>query len=115
MGLVIREIAEIDNLTKIVFKGEVELTGTYYHETSDLSFGRVVRFVPDEASSVLLPRIRQEVSSVAFILSDYDKVAGDFGEIGTEGYATITVDEYSIGYGVSNAYNQAKLIDVVIE
>jgi len=115
VGHMIKEIVQVGDLTKITFDGEIELTGSYYHENSDLSFGKVVRFVPDEASSVLLPRIKEAINSVQFILSDYDKVAGEFGEIGTTGYATITISNYSIGYGVKDAYNQAKMIKVIIE
>ena len=112
VGLVIKEISAVSDLNKILFDGEVELTGDFYHENSDLSFGRVVRFVPDEASSVLLPRITQEITSTTFILDDYDKVANQFGEIGTTGRATIMIKDYTIGHGTSDAFNEAKLINV---
>jgi len=115
VGLVIKEIAQVGDLTKIVFDGEVELTGNFYHENSDLSFGRVVRFVPDEASSVLLPRVTQEINSVWFVLTDYEKNADKFGEIGTTGHATLKIKDYSIGYGTSDAHNQATLVEVTIE
>ncbi len=115
VGFVIKEISQIADLNKITFEGEVELTGNYYHENSNLSFGRVVRFVPDEASSVLLPRNKQEVASTVFILGDYDKVADKFGNIGTTGYATITIKNYTIGYGDADAYNQAEMVHVIVE
>lgn len=113
VGHVIKEIAQIDDLTKIVFEGEVELTGSYYHENEDGN--KFVLFEPDEASSVLLPRIKQDISSVKFRISNYDQFASKFGEVGTTGYATVTIDSYSIGYGSSKANNQAKLVNVVIE
>jgi len=114
VGHVIKEIAQIDDLIKIVFEGQVELTGSYYHENnSDL--GKVIIFSPDEASSVLLPRMSQDITSVEFVLSDYDQVSSNFGDIGTTGYATLTVDSYTIGYGSSSAYNQAKMVKVIIE
>lgn len=114
VGHVIKEIAQIEDLTKIVFEGEVELTGSYYHE-NDGDLGKIIRFTPDEASSVLLPRITSDISSVEFVLSDYDKVSSNFGEIGTTGYATLTIDSYSIGFGTSKAYNQADMVKVLIE
>lgn len=112
VGLVIKEISAVADLNKIIFDGEVELTGNFYHENSDLSFGRVVRFVPDEASSVLLPRITQEINSTWFVLNDYDDVADDFGEIGTTGRAAIRIRNYTIGHGTSDAFNQAEMISV---
>ena len=115
VGMMVKEVSQIDQLNKIVFDGEVELTGTFYHETSNLSFGTVVRFVPDEASSVLLPRMDNDISGVWFILSDYSEIANKFGEIGTEGFATMTIKDYTIGYGVTDAYNQATLVSVTIE
>jgi hypothetical protein len=115
VGMLVKEISQIDNLNKIVFDGEVELTGTFYHETSRLSFGTVVRFVPDEASSVLLPRMGNDISGVLFILNDYSEVANKFGEVGTQGFATMKIKDYTIGYGVEDAYNQATLVSVTIE
>ncbi len=112
VGLVIQEIAQIADVTKIIFNGQVELTGNFYHENSDLSFGRVVRFVPDEASSVLLPRISEEINSTWFILNDYDKVAEEFGDIGTTGLATITIENYTVSFGTGDAYNQATMVKV---
>lgn len=110
--MVIREIAQVSDVTKIIFKGQVELTGNFYHENSDLSFGRVVRFVPDEASSVLLPRITEEINSTWFVINDYDQVADQFGDIGTTGRATITIEDYTVSFGTSDAYNQATMIQV---
>ncbi len=112
VGLVIREIAQVSDVTKIIFNGQVELTGNFYHENSDLSFGRVVRFVPDEASSVLLPRITEEVNSTWFVINDYDQVADQFGDIGTTGRATITIEDYAVSFGSSDAYNQATMVEV---
>lgn len=116
VGHVIKEIAQVeeDGETRIVFDGEVELTGNFYHENSS-DLGKIIRFVPDEASSVLLPRIKKEISSVAFILTDYDQVSSEFGDIGTTGYATLTVSDYSIGFGTSNAVNQAEMVNVIRE
>jgi len=111
VGQKIIEISQADKEKKIVFSGEVKLTGSFYHENSDLSFGRVVRFVPDEGSSVLLPRIKDEVISTQFILENYDKVAGQFGEIGNTGSATITISNYTINYG-DKEYNEAELVEV---
>jgi len=111
VGHVIKEIAQLEDLTKIVFEGEVELTGTYYHDNDDV-LGKIVEFVPDEASSVLLPRISQDITSVKFILADYEQVVSNFGELDTTGYATITINNYSISYGTDKAYNQAKMVKV---
>jgi len=115
VGMLVKEISQIDDLSKIVFNGEVELTGTFYHETSRLSFGTVVRFVPDEASSVLLPRMSNDIDDVWFIFSDYNQVANKFGEVGTQGFATVKIKDYTISYGVADAYNQAALVSVTIE
>ncbi len=115
VGLKVKEMTEIGALQKIVFSGEITLTGNFYHERSDLAFGQVVRFVPDEASSVLLPRRSESIDSVAFIFNDYDQVASKFGELGTQGYATVVIKDYSIGYGAADAYNAATLINVTIE
>lgn len=115
VGLVIKEINQVSDLTKITFDGEVKLTGNYYHETSKLSTGKVVRFVPDEASSVFLPRYTKDIDSVWFILSNYDSVASKFGEIGSSGVATITIKNYTISFGTKDAVNQSELVSVVIE
>lgn len=115
VGLVVKEISQISDLTKVMFDGEVALTGNYYHETSKLSTGKVVRFVPDEASSVFLPRNTKEIDSVWFILTNYDAIASKFGEIGNSGVATITIKNYTIGFGTKDAVNQGDLVNVVIE
>ncbi len=114
-GMNIKEKSQIDQLNKIVFDGEVELTGSYYHEKSRISSGTVVRFVPDEASSVLLPRMTNDIDDVWFILSDYNQVANKFGDVGSKGYATLKIKDYTIAYGVDEAYNQAKLVSATIE
>lgn len=115
VGLVIKEISQISDVTKITFEGEVTLTGNFYHETSKYSTGKVVRFVPDEASSVFLPRNTKEIDSAWFIFSNYDAIASKFGEIGTNGIATVTIKNYSISYGTNDSVNQGELVNVVIE
>jgi hypothetical protein len=110
--LVIKEISELESSNKIGFTGEVELTGAYYHETTDE--GERVRFVPDEASSPLLPRIVEDISSVWFVLNDYESIKGQFGRLGDQGTATIVIKDYSIFYGNSNSTNKATLVTVEI-
>lgn len=110
--LVIKEISELESSNKIGFTGEVELTGAYYHEATDA--GDRVRFVPDEASSPLLPRIVEDISSVWFVLNDYESIKGQFGQVGDSGTATLVIKDYSIFYGNSTSTNKASLVTVEI-
>lgn len=110
--LIIKEIAELEELNKIAFSGEVELTGTYYHEKED--DGNQIRFVPDEASSPLLPRISEDIGSVWFILDDYSTIATEFGEVDSSGLATVIIEGYTIYYGADTSGNKATLVNVIL-
>lgn len=108
--LVIQEIAKLEDISKIAFLGEVELTGTYYHEK--IGDENRVRFVPDEASSPLLPRIDEAINSVWFVFDNYTQVESKFGPIGSEGLARVIIKGYTIYYGTDDSTNKAGLVEV---
>lgn len=110
VGLPIKEIQETEAGNRIIFDGEVELTGVYYYEQVAGLERNMVRFVPDEASSVLLPRTEAAISGVWFYLTDDNGVATDFGEVGASAPATLVIKDYTIGYGAKSSYNQATLV-----
>lgn len=109
VGLQITELNETEGFQSIIFRNKAELTGYYYHETLDNV--PVVRFVPDEASSILLPRIDEEVKNVTFLISNYEEVKDSFGSMGSTGKVTLVLDRYVL-YKKNENYNRANIVEV---
>lgn len=112
VGILVKEVSDLENMKKVVFGGEIILTGQFYHEVSTTSPEGQIRFVPDEASSVFLPRTSESIETVWFTISNYEQFKDRFGVVNTEGKCKITVDDYTMLEGLGN---QAKVIDVEMQ
>lgn len=112
VGIVVKEVSEMESTKKVVFDGEVVLTGKFFHEVSTNAPDGQVRFVPDEGSSVFLPRTSESIDSVWFTISNYGQFKDRFGAMNNEGQCTITINDYTVFEGLGN---QAKVVDVEMQ
>lgn len=107
-GLVLSEKKENQGEKTLVFQGQVELNGSYQLDSQR----SIIHFQPDEASSVLLPRVGKSLTSVAFEVKADEKTINQLATKGNEGQTSLVIDRYIIQYGRQKSINQANLVQI---
>lgn len=99
---------------RLLFSGEVELTGEYTISENDEYWGRDVMFfdVDDDNSKNILPRALGDNRHLWFVIRNYEEAYNILIASGLEGEATIVVDNYLIDLLQSDVVNEADLIKV---
>lgn len=109
--------ASIDNLS-IGFSGEAIITGTYHNDKVDpqTGFGGTVCFDSlDEQSKDKIPSIMwyYDERYISFCFSNQELAREIFKPEGSEGVATIVIDDYVINKMPAEVTDMAKLVKVV--
>jgi len=101
---------------RLLFSGEVELTGEYRISENDEYYGRDVIFfdVDDDNSKNVLPRALGDNRHLWFVIRNYEDAYNLLINSGLEGEATVVVDNYLIDLLQSDVVNEADLIKVIV-
>lgn len=99
-----------DTNAAIAFKGDVELTGTYYYTTNGIPSDEYCFSGLDEVSLTRLPQLDTDQRSVWFCFTNEDKAQELLGK--NRGTVTITVNAYEIQSFPSEVWNTATLVSV---
>lgn len=110
-GMTIKEIT--DNANIIHFSGQVTISGEFKHEDDEIYFGKIISFIPDDSSILIIPKLKDDNRLVWFVFSNYEEASKELGRLGCEGEATIVIDEYMIDANAIETYNEAKLVKVI--
>lgn len=103
----------LDQNARVVFSGQVSLTGEYeyFGDNEGFLFDEVC-FTADQNSKNKLPRFF-DTSRPFFCFSNKAKAAEAFGPKGSKGTATVTIDNFNLVYLESEVWNTAELISAV--
>jgi len=97
----------------VEFSSKVAITGTYEHWSKDEYFGDCVVFYPDENSKNKLPKMISDNRIIWFTFTNYKEAVQAFGSKGSEGIATIVINNYHIIWYETEVSNTAKLVEVL--
>jgi len=122
LGLKIEKINITDNPDKssvdkywatVRFSGKVEITGSFKINQGDEFLGDSISFKPDDISDLKLPKLLHDSRYTWFVFENTDAVKQALSFNGAEGFATVIIDNYTINYSPSDAYNTAIFIDII--
>jgi hypothetical protein len=99
-------------LATVKFSGKISISGNYISHEDQPLLGRSVLFYPSEDSKDLLPRLSHDTGEVWFQFENYPAAVGLLGEPGSEGKATIVIDNYTINYSMEVVHT-AQVIEVI--
>jgi hypothetical protein len=94
------------------FEGEVTVSGTFKHNLNDEFFDHEITFKVDEESAAKLPMLAHDQRYVWFMFMNHDEAEKALGVAGTEGKATVTIENYSIKYAHTEIWNTADMVKV---
>ena len=105
--------SEDDYWAKVKFKGQAAVTGNYKNNVDDEFLADSISFRVDDGSSNLLPRLSHDTRFTWFTFSNQDLAKETFSPPGSEGVATVVIDNYVIYYAPTEVWNTAELIEAV--
>ena len=105
--------AEDNYSATVAFSGRTEVSGKYKHQSNDELLGNEISFVVDETSQYKLPKLTHDKRYLWFCIANHDEAERAFGPPGSEGKATVAIDNYTINYQPSDVYNMADLIEIL--
>jgi len=94
------------------FEGEITVSGTFKHNLDDEFLDNEISFRVDEESAEKLPKLAHDQREVWFMFMNHDEAEEALGAAGTEGKATVTINNYSIKYAHTEIWNTADLVRV---
>lgn len=94
------------------FEGKVTISGTFKHNIDDEFLDHEISFNVDEESVDMLPKLAHDQRYVWFMFMNHDEAEKALGTPGTEGKATVTIENYSIKYAHTEIWNTADLAEV---
>ncbi|MEW6623422.1 MAG: hypothetical protein AB1420_09900 [Bacillota bacterium] len=98
----------------IKLSGTVTISGRYVHYENHETLGNKVVFLVDEESLAMFPQLEQDKRYIWFSFINQDAAKEAFGKPGSQGTATIEIDEYQINFTKTHSLeNMAKLIEVI--
>lgn len=98
---------------RVEFSGEATVTGEYkHHEDDEFLAGEIAFKVADE-SMKQLPKMTDDERYLWFVFANKETAEAAFGPPGSEGQATVIIQQYTINYAPTEVWNTAKLIKVI--
>lgn len=111
----VNDIDKDSYTARVRFSGEATVTGTYTHHKDDEMIGCEIRFEVDEQSAGNLPREKSDTRRTWFVFENHDEAEQLLGPPGTEGRATVVIDDYFVNLTYSCEYNLARLVKASVE
>lgn len=102
-----------DYWATVEFKGQAKLEGTYKYNSDHEFLGDNVSFIVDVSSSDTLPKLENDTRYSWLVFKNIERSQEVFGPPGSEGTATIVIEDYVINYYPSEVYNTADLVEVI--